>query len=81
MARKNVSRILLQGMQGSGRVFDRLEVVSSSYLTEISVETMGPKCEVKTEKVAPVSTRKVMDLPAAWSITLGLGEGDGNLRI
>ena len=50
-------------------------------MTEISVETMGPKGEVKTDKVSPVSTRKEMDLPAAWSITLGLGEGDGNHRV
>lgn len=31
---------------------------------------MGLKWVVKTEKVAPVSTRKVIDLPATWSITL-----------
>ena len=79
MARKECDKSLPAAMQGSGRVFGRLEGVPSSYVTEISMETMGPKCEVKTEKVAPVSTRKVMNLPVAWSITLGLGEGDGNL--
>lgn len=31
---------------------------------------MGLKWVVKAEKVAPVSTRKVMDLAATWSITL-----------
>lgn len=31
-------------------------------VTEIGMRTMEPKCEVKTEKVVPMSTIKVMHL-------------------
>lgn len=34
--------------------------------------TVGPKCEVKTEKVAPMSIRNVISLPTTCCITLGL---------
>lgn len=30
-----------------------------------------PPKEGRTEEVAPVSTRKLIDLPATWSVTLG----------
>lgn len=61
-------------------VLGRMEGVPSTPITEISNGTLGLKWAVTTEKVAPVSTRKVMDLPATWSITLnsaGLREVPG----
>lgn len=70
MTRRECKKKYPARIQGSGIALGGMEGVPSTPLTEIGNETMGLKWVVKTAKVAPGSTRKVMDLPATWSITL-----------
>lgn len=57
-------------MQRSVRVLGGKEGVSSTPMTEVGDGILKPKCEVKTEKISPMSIRNMMGLPITCIITL-----------
>lgn len=71
MTRKGYEKNQPAKMQGIIRVLNGKEGVPSTPMTEIRKGIVVPEGKVKAEKVAPVSTRKAMDLPTTWSIILG----------
>jgi hypothetical protein len=70
--RKEGTNSIPPAKQGSGRVLYGQKGEPSIPMIETDEGTVKPEWAGSTEQVAPVSKRKEMDLPATWSVTLGL---------
>lgn len=62
---------LFSRRQGRGPVASGQVDLPSIPMTEIGEGNSGPEKEGRTEKVAPVSIKKEIILPATWSFTRG----------